>query len=98
MGADRVPAPRRSGVFSPCVPGVATTTLAPDEPRSTRETRMRKIAIAVLVALSAALVAVPAPAFAEPADVVATEVDFAGADGVVLHGTVLAPGPAGKTP
>src|SRR5206468_5594805 len=62
------------------------------------ETRMRKIALAVLV-LSAALVAVPVPAFAGPADVLATDVDFTGAGGVVLHGTVLAPGqaPAGKT-
>src|SRR5687768_10917960 len=50
--------------------------------------RMRKIAIAVLVALSAALAAVPTPAFAGPADVVATEVEFTGAGGVVLHGTV----------
>jgi hypothetical protein len=59
---------------------------------------MRKIAIAVLVALSAALAAVPTPAFAGPADVVATEVEFTGAGGVVLHGTVLAPAQdAGKT-
>ena len=57
---------------------------------------MRKIAIAVLAALSASIVAVPVPALARPAltgpaDVVATEVEFTGADGEVLHGTVLAP-------
>ncbi|MEU4426320.1 hypothetical protein AB0F81_37335 [Actinoplanes sp. NPDC024001] len=52
---------------------------------------MRKIALAALVALSVAPVAVPAPASAVPADVVATEVQFTGAGGVVLHGTVLEP-------
>ncbi|WP_328470996.1 prolyl oligopeptidase family serine peptidase [Actinoplanes sp. NBC_00393] len=51
---------------------------------------MRKIAVAVLAALSAALIAVPAPALAAT-DVVATEVQFTGAGGEVLHGTVLAP-------
>ncbi|MDI6103407.1 hypothetical protein QLQ12_32840 [Actinoplanes sp. NEAU-A12] len=54
---------------------------------------MRRIVMAALAAMLGTFAAVPA--YAEPAGVTTTDVTFAGADGVVLHGTVLTPAHAG---
>ncbi|WP_432979896.1 alpha/beta hydrolase family protein [Dactylosporangium sp. CA-233914] len=61
--------------------------------------RSLKTLTAVLVAALVAALAPGPPAGAEAADLTSTEVTFTGRDGVVLHGTVLAPaGASGDRP
>ena len=55
---------------------------------------MVRLILAVLAAATMSIAFPGAPAHAEPAGVIATEVSFSAADGVVLHGTVLAPASA----
>ncbi|MEV7781138.1 prolyl oligopeptidase family serine peptidase [Kitasatospora sp. NPDC088351] len=85
----------------------------PRPPKRTRErppgrtARAGLLRAALLAALSVLLLA-PSAAFGQPpasagtgnatADVAATDVRFTGADGVTLHGTVLAPGGTGGAP